>query len=118
MGATQQVILTTTVLATAALAQQRFVGVDNAPCQAGAVALGVAGVDGAVGDAVPVNVLGIIAVEAGAAVARGKEVQSDANGCAIEQVAATAAAPAGTSNGFALDDATAEGDVIRILRGV
>jgi hypothetical protein len=31
MGTTQQVILTTTVTASAALTQQRFVGADNAP---------------------------------------------------------------------------------------
>ncbi len=65
MGTTQQVILTTTVTASAALTQQRFVGADNAPCQAGAVALGVAEVDAAAGDVTPVNVLGIVAVEAG-----------------------------------------------------
>lgn len=55
MGTTQQVILTTTVTASAALTQQRFVGADNAPCQAGAVALGVAEVDAAVGDVTPVT---------------------------------------------------------------
>ncbi|MEQ9905018.1 capsid cement protein [Pectobacterium aroidearum] len=112
MGATQQVILTTTVLATAALAQQRFVGADNAPCQAGAAALGVAEVDGATGDAVPVNVLGIVAVEAGAAVERGQSVQSD------DKARAVLLTDAGVSNGIALDAALAEGDVIRILRGV
>ena len=64
MGTTQQVILTTTVTASAALTQQRFVGADNGPCQAGAVALGVAEVDAAAGDVTPVNVLGIVAVEA------------------------------------------------------
>ncbi|QHQ16552.1 DUF2190 family protein [Pectobacterium parmentieri] len=112
MGATQQVILTTTVLATAALAQQRFVGADNAPCQAGAAALGVAEVDGATGDAVPVNVLGIIAVEAGAAVERGQSVQSD------DKARAVLLTDAGVSNGIALDAALAEGDIIRILRGV
>lgn len=58
MGTTQQVILTTTVTASAALTQQRFVGADNGPCQAGAVALGVAEVDAAAGDVTPVNVLG------------------------------------------------------------
>ncbi|AIA72745.1 putative phage-related exported protein [Pectobacterium atrosepticum SCRI1043] len=112
MGATQQVILTTTVLATAALAQQRFVGADNAPCQAGAAALGVAEVDGATGDAVPVNVLGIVVVEAGAAVGRGMSVQSD------ESARAVLLTDAGVSNGIALDAALTEGDVIRILRGV
>jgi len=76
MGTTQQVILTTTVTASAALTQQRFVGADNAPCKAGAVALGVAEVDAAAGDVTPVNVLGIVAVEAGAAVSRRQIVQS------------------------------------------
>ncbi|MFJ5507732.1 DUF2190 family protein [Pectobacterium jejuense] len=112
MGTTQQVILTTTVLAAAALAQQRFVGADNTPCQAGAAALGVAEVDGAAGDAVPVNVLGIVVVEAGAAIERGKSVQSD------ESARAVLLTEAGVSNGIALDAALAEGDVIRILRGV
>jgi hypothetical protein len=118
MSTTQQVILTTTVMATAALMQQRFVGADNAPCQAGAVALGVAEVDAAAGDVTPVNVLGIIAVEAGAAITRGQNVQSDANACAVPQAAASGDTPAGISAGIALDEALAEGDVIRILRGV
>ncbi|HHK9555439.1 TPA: DUF2190 family protein, partial [Enterobacter sichuanensis] len=95
MGTTQQVILTTTVTASAALTQQRFVGADNAPCQAGAVALGVAEVDAAAGDLTPVNVLGIVAVEAGAAIARGLNVQSDANACAVPQTAASGDTPAG-----------------------
>ena len=95
MGTTQQVILTTTVTAGAALTQQRFVGVDNAHCQAGAVALGVAAVDAAAGDVTPVSVLGIMAVEAGAAINRGQAVQSDANACAIPQTAATGDTAAG-----------------------
>ncbi|MGP3283863.1 capsid cement protein [Serratia bockelmannii] len=118
MSATQQVILTTSVVALAALTQQRFVGADNAPCQAGAVALGVAEVDAAAGDVTPVNVLGIVAVEVGAAVAKGQNVQSDANACAVPQTGASGDTPAGISAGIALDDALAEGDVIRILRGV
>ena len=112
MGATQQVVLVTSVIAAAALVQQRFVGADNAPCQAGAAALGVAEVDAAVGDVVPVNVLGIVVVEAGDAVARGGNVQSDASGCAITL------AEGGMSCGIALDEALAAGDAIRILRGV
>ena len=118
MSATQQVILTTSVVALAALTQQRFVGADNAPCQAGAVALGVAEVDAAAGDLTPVNVLGIVAVEVGAAVAKGQNVQSDVNACAVPQVPAAGDTPAGISAGIALDEALAEGDVIRILRGV
>ncbi|EIJ5166956.1 DUF2190 family protein [Salmonella enterica] len=112
MGTTQQVILTTTVTASAALTQQRFVGADNAPCKAGASALGVAEVDATVGDVTPINVLGIIAVEASAAITRGVNVQSDADGKAIPQTGS------GKSCGIALDEAKADGDVIRILRGV
>ncbi|EFN7273592.1 DUF2190 family protein [Escherichia coli] len=118
MGTTQQVILTTTVTAGAALTQQRFVGADNAPCQAGAAVLGVAEVDAGAGDVTPVSVLGIMAVEAGAAITRGQAVQSDASACAVPQTAATADTAAGISAGIALDDATAAGEVIRILRGV
>ncbi|MBA1681509.1 capsid cement protein, partial [Escherichia coli] len=56
--------------------------------------------------------LGIIAVEAGAAVSRGVAVQSDAQARAVPQ------SGDGKSCGIALDEAGGEGDVIRILRGV
>ncbi|PHM24588.1 DUF2190 family protein [Xenorhabdus ehlersii] len=115
MAITQQPVLTTTVVATASIIQHRLVGADNAPCQAGAAALGVAEVDAKTGDAVPVNVLGIIAVEAGAPIARGQVVQSDKNACAVPRAAENATV---VSVGLALDEATAAGNVIRILRGV
>lgn len=108
---TQQVILTTTVIAAGVLTQQRFVGGDGALCAEGKAALGVAEVDGVLNDAVPVNVLGIVAIEAGGAIARGAVVQADDQGRAITKAA-------GASNGMALDAATAEGELIRILRGV
>ncbi len=57
------------------------------------------------------SVLGIIAVEAGAAVSRGVAVQSDAQARAVPQ------SGDGKSCGIALDEAGGEGDVIRILRG-
>ncbi|WP_181959800.1 capsid cement protein, partial [Klebsiella pneumoniae] len=56
--------------------------------------------------------LGIIAVEAGAAVSRGVAVQSDAQARAVPQ------SGDGKSCGIALDEAGGEGDVISILRGV
>ncbi|KLU14284.1 MULTISPECIES: DUF2190 family protein [Xenorhabdus] len=115
MAVTQQPVLTTTVIATANIAQHRLVGADNAPCQAGAVALGVAEIDAKTGDAVPVNVLGIIAVEAGASIARGQVVQSDKNACAVPRTTENASV---ASVGLALDDAKAAGNVIRILRGI
>ena len=85
MGTTQQVILITTVTAGGRTGTAAFVGADNTPCQAGAAALGVAEVDAVTGDSTPVNVLGIIAVEAGAAVSRGVPVQSDAQARAVPQ---------------------------------
>ena len=64
-----------------------------------------------IGEQAPVNTHGILLVEAGAAIAAGAEVESDANGKAITKAA-------GISNGFALDAAAAAGDVIRIVRGI
>ncbi|ECN6755371.1 DUF2190 domain-containing protein, partial [Salmonella enterica subsp. enterica serovar Newport] len=52
--ATQQVLLTTTVVATGTLQQQHLVGYDGAPCTKGALAFGIAEVDAVAGDATPV----------------------------------------------------------------
>ncbi|ECA8970968.1 DUF2190 family protein [Salmonella enterica subsp. enterica serovar Omuna] len=111
MAITQQVILTTTIVATDAILQQRLVGFDSKPCAAGKAALGVAETDANAEDAVGVNVLGIIAVEAGAALEAGAAVQSDAEGRAIAKTGSNAVA------GIALDAATQAGDMVRILRG-
>lgn len=107
----QNVVLTMSVLALAALTRQRFIGLDGNPCAAGAKALAVAEYSSDAGNMAPGNVLGVILVEAGAAVAAGAEVQSDASGKAITKAA-------GIGNGFALDAATADGDIIRIVRGI
>ena len=108
---TQQVILTTSVIAVADLTRRRFVGFDGNVCANGVKALGVVDADTATGNVAPANVLGVILVEAGAAIAAGAEVQSDASGKAITKAA-------GVSNGFAWDAATTAGDVIRIVRGI
>jgi ribose 5-phosphate isomerase len=109
---TQQPILTTTVITTAALTARRFVGIGTgATCAAGVKALGVAEYDADAATPAPVNVLGILEVEAGAAVAVGASVESDATGRAITLAA-------GVANGIALDAATAAGDSIRIVRGI
>jgi hypothetical protein len=83
----------------------------GAVCAAGAKALGIAETATDIGEQAPVNTHGILLVEAGAAIAAGAEVESDANGKAITKAA-------GISNGFALDAAAAAGDVIRIIRGI
>ncbi|HCL5251803.1 TPA: DUF2190 family protein [Salmonella enterica] len=111
MAVTQQVILTTTIVAADIILQQRLVGFDSKLCAAGKAVLGVAETDADTGDAVGVNVLGIIAVEAGAAFEAGTALQSDAEGRAIAKTASNAVA------GTALDAATQAGDTVRILRG-
>lgn len=109
---TQQTCLTTSVrTASATLSRLRFVGLNGAMCAAGAKALGIAETTTNLGEQAPVNTHGILLVEAGAAIAAGAEVESDANGKAITKAA-------GISNGFALDAAAAAGDVIRIVRGI
>ncbi|STJ83861.1 phage-like protein [Escherichia coli] len=112
MGTTQQVILITTVTAGQHWHSSVLSGQIIPPVKPVPPALGVAEVDAVTGDSTPVSVLGIIAVEAGAAVSRGVAVQSDAQARAVPQ------SGDGKSCGIALDEAGGEGDVIRILRGV
>ncbi len=111
--ATQHVILSETITATGALVQQRLVGYDGKTCAKGALALGVAEVGAAEGDAVAVNVLGIIAAEAGAPVHSGDKLQSDANGCVIPLE--TTGTPERV--GVALTAAAASGDTLRVMWG-
>lgn len=108
---TQQVTLTTSVLALVALTQRRFVGFDGGVCAAGAKALGVCDASTDPGNMAPANLSGVILVEAGAAISAGGEVQSDASGKAIPKAA-------GVSNGYAWDAAIAPGELIRIVRGI
>ena len=72
---------------------------------------GVVEADTENGGVAPANVMGVILVEAGAAIAAGAEVESDANGKAITKAA-------GVVNGVAWDAAAAAGDLIRIVRGI
>jgi hypothetical protein len=109
---TEKPILVTSIAAAGAeLVRHRFVGFNGAVCAAAAKALGVCDVETAVGNQAPVKVTGEILVEAGAAIAAGAEVESDATGRAITKAA-------GVSNGFARDAAGAAGEIIRIVRGI
>lgn len=109
---TQQPVLTTSVLAAADLPRHRFAGFNGNLCGAGERALGTVEADTEADNMAPVNVLGILLVEAGGAVTAGSAVQSDASGKAI------AIAEGKIANGIAIDAATADGDVIRIIRGI
>lgn len=109
---TYQPILTTSIAAAAALAHKhRFVGVDGAYCGAGDRALGTLEVETDAGQQAPVNVLGIVLVEAGAPIGAGEQVESDSDGRAVEL-------DDGVANGVTLDAAGAAGDIIRLVRGI
>lgn len=111
--ATQHVILSETLMANGALVQQRLVGYDGKTCTKGALALGIAEVDAVEGDAVTVNVLGIIAAEAGAPINPGDRLQSDDNGCVIPLE--TTGKP--EQVGVALTAAAASGNTLRVMWG-
>ena len=108
---TQQILLTTTILALADLSRFRLVGFDGGVCAAGAKALGPCEVTTSAGEQAPVNMTGALLVEAGGPITVGAEVESDATGRAIANTT-------GVSNGWALDAAAAAGDVIRVARGL
>ncbi|RMT61657.1 hypothetical protein ALP29_00225 [Pseudomonas syringae pv. avii] len=108
---TQQPVLTTSVVAVTDLPRYRLAGFDGGLCAAGLKALGTVEADTQADNVAPINVLGICLVISGGAVAAGDQVESDAEGRAVLLAA-------GESNGFAMDVATAAGDVIRIVRGI
>lgn len=108
---TQQIVLTTSILALADLSRFRLVGFDGGVCAAGAKALGPCEVTASAGEQAPVNMTGALLVEAGGAITVGAEVESDASGRAIAKTT-------GISNGWAMDAAAAAGDVIRVARGI
>lgn len=94
------------------LPKQRFIGFDGDLCVAGAKAYGVCDVETEAGQYAPAAILGILLVEAGGAITAKSKVTSDSNGCAVAII--------GTEevNGYALDSASASGDIIRIIRGI
>ncbi|RKY70048.1 MAG: DUF2190 domain-containing protein [Candidatus Latescibacterota bacterium] len=106
---TQIIIGTISVEATAALIRQRFVGFTGAIAAPAAPAIGISELDMDTGEMAPINTHGALMVKAGAAIAVGAEVEVGADGKAITLAS-------GVAQGRALDAATADGDIIRILR--
>ena len=106
---TEKIIGTSTILALVALARFRFANFAGGVAAAGAPALGVpvSGFDA--GEYAGVATHGEILVEAGAAIAVGAEVESDATGRAITKTT-------GVAFGRARDAAAAAGDIIRVLK--
>lgn len=88
MSAQGHPLLGVSVVATAALTAHRFVVLaTGAQAGAGVAGVGVADNDAAIGEAVNVTVIGTKQVEAGAAIAAGALVESDASGRAITRSA-------------------------------
>jgi len=95
--------------ANAAIAKDLFVTYAGTQAGAGVAAAGVSADNLASGEMIPVKTRGWIRVTAGAAIAQGAEIESDASGRAITR-------NTGVSLGRAVDAATAAGQSIRIDR--
>ena len=106
---TEKILLAVTIAAAAALTRFRFVDFTGNVASAGERPLGVATTDFDAGEQASVATHGEILVEAGAAIAAGVEVESDASGRAVTKTT-------GVAFGVARDAAAAAGDIIRVLR--
>lgn len=108
--ATQSIsILKLTLIAASAVTAARFVTPLGARAGADANTIGVAVTDAASGAPFPADVRGTTTVEAGAAVAAGATLKSDATGRAVPW------ATSGAKVGIALEAATAAGQFIEVL---
>lgn len=106
---TEKILLAVTIAAAAALTRFRFVDFTGNVASAGERPLGMATTDFDIGEQASVATHGEILVEAGAAIAVGAEVESDASGRAVTKTT-------GVAFGVARDAAAAAGDIIRVLR--
>lgn len=109
MGAQNIALLALTVAAAGTIASNRFVTPGGAQAGADANTLGVSRTAAVAADKLAVDVLGTAVVEAGAAVAAGATVKSDASGRAITWVTS------GAKVGVALEAASAAGQMIEVL---
>lgn len=102
-------LLTLAITATAVIAANRFVNALGAQVVADGNAIGVAKTQAAIGEQVPVDVIGTAVVESGAAFAKGATLKADALGRAITW------ASSGARVGVALEAATAAGQLVEVL---
>ncbi|MDR6952671.1 hypothetical protein J2X65_002030 [Ancylobacter sp. 3268] len=87
MGSIDTLKLTGT--ATTAIAERRFVTFANGQAVLNSVVKGVSAMAAEIGDALPITLIGAVDMEAGAAIAEGDELVSDANGRPIPKGANT-----------------------------
>lgn len=101
-------LLALPVMATTAIAAQRFVTSVGAQAGAGANTVGVSRTAAAIGERTTTDIIGTTVVQTGAAVASGATLQSDANGKAITWAS-------GARVAVALEAATAADQFIEVL---
>lgn len=101
--------LTITIPATGTIVANRFVTKAGAQTGADGYALGVALTGASSGDKVPIDVLGTVTVESGAAITAGDTLKVDSSGRAITW------ATSGAKVGIALEAATAAGQLIEAM---
>ena len=106
---TEKILLAVTIAAAAALSRFRFTDYSGNVASAGERVLGVPTTDFSAGEQASVATHGEILVEAGAAMAAGAEVESDADGHAVTKTT-------GVDFGMARDATSAAGEIIRVLR--
>lgn len=106
-GAISMGVCPITVTVTGEVLANRFVGYNNAAAGADANTVGVAAAYGQDEDTT-VDTLGVVTVEAGAAITAGAELSSDATSRAVPK-------NAGPTVARALDAATAPGELIRCV---
>lgn len=105
---TEKILMVTTVLAAAALARFRLADFSGNPASAGERVLGVPVTNFDAGELAGVATSGELLVEAGAAIAAGVQVESDASARAVTLTT-------GVPFGVARTAAAAAGDIITVL---
>ena len=107
-GPINQGVCPITIIAAGPIVSHRFVDVTSEQAGAAATALGVSAYDALAGDATTIDTLGVVSVEAGAVVAVGDLIETDASARAITRTAGPIVARS-------LDAAAAAGDLIRCV---
>lgn len=101
-------ILTLAVIAAAAILPERAVGRDGNYATAAGKAFGVSNTQGAIGDRVPVDVMGTTIATAGGAFVDGDELEVGTAGKLVKKTTGVVVA-------IALQAATADGDRVEVL---
>lgn len=109
---TYKPILISSILAKSNIKKCRFIDFEGNYTTAGIKAYGVSDVESGKDEMLPVGLLGVLLIETGGAITVGAKVTSDSEGRAI------AVSDSEECNGYALDEASAAGEFIRIIRGI